>query len=128
MKKIFFYLMLISLSVVNCKKETSKKQKSTTEDIQQFNYINGTFLMTKDAAVIQSPSEMYAVKIDEKAKKLANQCKQYQDSKYDMVPVSVKGIVIKNPNEGWERMVIIKEIIKVEPIKVKEEIIELKTK
>jgi len=123
MKKIILFIAIIS-ATFSCKKENQKS--ITKETIEQLNYVDGGFLLTKQAAVLQSKTEMYAVKIDKKAKELASKCKQYQDTEYDMVPVSVKGIVIKNPNDGWDRMLIIKEIIKVEPIKVKEEIIELK--
>ncbi len=86
-----------------CCKNENKKNDS--------NLIRGEFILIDDAAVIKGKDFIYGVVIDEKTRELAQQVAPLQREEYDMVPVVIKGIVKPNPEQGWEEIVEIKEII-----------------
>ena len=61
---------------------------------------------------------IYGVVVDEKAEELAAQVAQVKKDSLDMVPVVVRGVVMKNPElkeEGsaWKEVIAIKEIVAV---------------
>ena len=105
MKKILL-ILLVSVITFACKNET--KPASKTEEGQVF---RGEFIYTDNAAVLKGKDFLYGVQLDAKAKELANQTKPLQREEYDMVPVVIKGILKDNPNEGWEKIVAITEIV-----------------
>ncbi len=105
MKKILL-ILLVSVITFACKNET--KPASETEEGQVF---RGEFIYTDNAAVLKGKDFLYGVQLDAKAKELANQTKPLQREEYDMVPVVIKGILKDNPNEGWEKIVAITEIV-----------------
>ncbi|GAK74883.1 hypothetical protein JCM19296_461 [Nonlabens ulvanivorans] len=98
---------------------------ATTEDIstsfvEDENTYKGEFILLEDAAVLTSKNEIYAVRIDDKLKQLHELALPLQKTKFDMVNVILKGELVPNPllletGEGWEQMLIIKEIIEVTP-------------
>ncbi|WP_459210194.1 hypothetical protein [Aquimarina rhabdastrellae] len=105
MKKILL-ILLVSVITFACKNET--KPASETEEGQVF---RGEFIYTDNAAVLKGKDFLYGVQLDAKAKELANKTKPLQREEYDMVPVVIKGILKDNPNEGWEKIVAITEIV-----------------
>ncbi|GGX19995.1 hypothetical protein [Aquimarina muelleri] len=101
MKKLFI-LIVLSLIVISCKSES----KSGESDL-----IRGEFIFIDDAAVIKGTDFIYGVVINDLTHELAKKIEPLQREEYDMVPVVIKGIVKPNPEEGWEEIVEIKEII-----------------
>ncbi|GAK92563.1 hypothetical protein JCM19298_3051 [Nonlabens ulvanivorans] len=123
--KRLLVLCFIVISTVACKNQESPVDVVTTEDIspsfvEDKNTYKGEFILLDDAAVLTSKNEIYAVRIDEKLKQLHELALPLQKTKFDMVNVILKGELVPNPllvetGEGWEQMLIIKEIIEVTP-------------
>jgi len=95
-------LIALSLMLFCCKNENKKNDP---------NLIRGEFILIDDAAVIKGKDFIYGVVIDEMTKELAQKVAPLQREEYDMVPVVVKGIIKPNPEQGWEEIIQIKEII-----------------
>ena len=88
--------------------------------------IHGKFLYYADAAVLQTPTEIYGVVIDEKMQELVTQTEPYKKNPSDMVPVTIRGRMFKKDanEEGWENKIEIKEILKIsEPSATDDDII-----
>ncbi|WP_200831884.1 hypothetical protein [Aquimarina sp. AU474] len=103
--KLSYLLIVLSLTIFSCKSEKSENEKTESS------LIRGEFILIDDAAVIKGNGFIYGVVIDERTKELAKKVKPLQREEYDMVPVVIKGIIKSNPNQGWEEVVEIKEII-----------------
>lgn len=101
MKKLGI-LIVLSLIIFSCKSENKSGES---------NLIRGEFIFIDDAAVIKGTDFIYGVVINELTHELAKKIEPLQREEYDMVPVVIKGIVKPNPDEGWEEIVEIKEII-----------------
>ncbi|MAN27616.1 MULTISPECIES: hypothetical protein [Mesonia] len=126
MKKIVIGLMAVATLMVSCKnesKDSEATEEKAVETVELQNAINkkgeftlrGEFIYTDEAAVLKGNDFIYGVQLDEKAKELAEKVKPLKREDYDMVPVILKGKVKNNPDkDGWEKIVEIKEIIKVE--------------
>lgn len=127
MKKAFILFMMITV-VFSCKDdkktpdETSQEaneivaeEGKTLKQSDGLIAIHGKFLYYADAAVLQTPTEVYAVVIDDKMHELAEQAKLYKKQPEDMVPVTIRGRIFKkNPDEeGWDNKIEIKDILKV---------------
>jgi len=126
MKKILF-LIAVSLSVVltSCKnneenKEASENDPKITEQTDEFKMYPGEFIYMKsdNAAVLKGRNFIYGVVIDDMAMELAEQVNAVKKDSLDMVPVVVKGVVMKNPKvqkegDGWAEVITLKEIIAV---------------
>ncbi|MFC5047805.1 hypothetical protein ACFSTE_00180 [Aquimarina hainanensis] len=104
MKKSFL-LILISLVIFSC------KQGNTNNNSGETTLIRGEFILIDDVGVIKVQDSVYGVEINDMAYELSKKTTPLQREEYDMVPVVVQGIVKPNPNEGWEKIVEIKEII-----------------
>lgn len=78
--------------------------------------MKGDFVYYADAAVLQTPQEIYGVVIDENMHALNDRANEFKKEATDMVPVTVRVKKIEKPKdeEGWEYRVEIKEILKVE--------------
>ena len=113
MKKAFILLLCIG-SFLSCKND---KKTSEETDVQEneLTVLKGEFIYFADAAVLQTPSEVYAVIIDEKMYELNEQVKKYKKLDTDMVPVEIRGKVTPKPEneEGWPFRIEIKEIISI---------------
>ncbi|MGB0896997.1 MAG: hypothetical protein ACPGU9_07680 [Flavobacteriaceae bacterium] len=119
MKKII--LILCVLAITACK---SDKGKSSQEAV----VLKGLYLYYADAAILQTPTEVYGVIVDENSMKLDEQVKPYKTVATDMVPVEIKGEIIPKAKdeEGWPNTVKIVEILKVsKPNSEKKDIITL---
>jgi hypothetical protein len=112
MKKIFILLVTVT-TLYSCKND-SKTETVDTENIE-LTLLTGDFVYYADAAVLQTPTEVYGVVINEKMHELDNQVKSYKQTDTDMVPVEIKGKIIPKPEgeEGWPFRIEIKEIINV---------------
>lgn len=77
--------------------------------------IVGEFIYLSDAAVLKGDNFIYGVKIDQKTKELADLVASKQRDKFDMVPVTINGVIHPKPEgtEGWEEIITIKEILKI---------------
>lgn len=106
MKK-FFYLLFLPIVFAACK---NGETKSSCEDCETF---TGEFLYLEDAAILKGTDFIYAVKMDSQAEVLAKKISPIKKEVYDMVEVTVKGILTKRPEneEGWDEMLSIKEIV-----------------
>ncbi len=97
-----FLLIALSLILFCCKTENKNDDP---------NLIRGEFILIDDAAVIKGKDFIYGVVIDEITRELAQKVAPLQREEYDMVPVVIKGIIKPNPEQGWEEIIEIKEII-----------------
>ncbi|WP_199185089.1 hypothetical protein [Aquimarina sp. I32.4] len=100
MKKSFI-LIILSLILFSCKSNSNEEP----------DLIRGEFILIDDAAVIKGDNFIYGVIINDATLELAKKIEPLQREEYDMVPVVIKGIVKPNPEKGWEEIVEIKEII-----------------
>lgn len=127
MKKalVLFMIFTVLLSCKDDKKTQEDASESTNEIVTEDGKsvkqsdgliaIHGKFLYYQDAAVLQTPTEVYAIVIDDKMHELVAQTKPFKKQPEDMVPVTIRGRMFKkDPNEeGWENKIEIKEILKV---------------
>ena len=122
MKQVLIVLVTFAM-LFNCKnkkedtktiQEPSSLEKPATE-VSGLTLLKGEFIYYADAAVLETPSEIYGVVIDNKMHELDKQVQPYKKLPTDMVPVEIKGKIIPKPDneEGWPFRVEIKEIIKV---------------
>lgn len=118
MKKI---ILLFGLSTIlfSCNQNSEKKKldpnSEITEVTKNLAQFNGEFIYTEEAAVLKGKDFIYGVVMNETAKELAKKVAKVKKDEFDMVPVTVKGILNKKPanEEGWDEIITIKEIIKV---------------
>ncbi|WP_179344502.1 hypothetical protein [Winogradskyella ursingii] len=133
MKKISF-IVLLCVALVGCKNDT--KQDVNLEENRDKSYdqndgliiMKGEFVYYADAAVLQTPREIYGVVIDENMHQLNNKVKEFKKEDTDMVPVTVRvrKFAKAEDEEGWPYRVEIKEILKVEkPQENKDDVIKL---
>jgi hypothetical protein len=121
MKNLILISMLLLL-VVGCKNISDSSIQPQEEQLVEVekDVYTGEFIFLSDAAVLTTKEEIFAVQIDEKMHELQELAQPLKKSDFDMVNVVVKGEVVPNPmrvetGEGWEQMLIIKEIKEVTP-------------
>ena len=133
--KNIFALLCIAVLTFSCKNE-SKTVESAEEaaiEMSQKNdgYVEmtGEFVYYADAAVLHTPSEVYAVVINEKMHELDDMAKAYKVEPTDYVTVQVRGVVSPKPEgeEGWDNRFDIKEIVKVMASNKEKDVIKLGT-
>ena len=124
MKKLFFIALTLT-AFMSCKNDAKSEQKEgaitsaneerTEKQSDGLTLLKGEFIYYADAAVLQTPNEMYAVIIDDKMHELNEQAMKYKTADTDMVPVEIRGEITPKPEneEGWDYRVEIKEILKV---------------
>lgn len=117
MKKVIF-ILCVSLIMLSCKSD-SKTVETDSETIKEKDTLitlTGDFIYYADAAVLQTPKEIYGVVIDDKMHELENAVKPLKNEVTDMVLVTVKVRRFEKPEneEGWPYRLEIKEILKVE--------------
>ena len=104
--------------MLSCKSD-SKTVETNSETIKEKDTLitlTGDFIYYADAAVLQTPKEIYGVVIDDKMHELENAVKPLKNEVTDMVLVTVKVRRFEKPEneEGWPYRLEIKEILKVE--------------
>lgn len=129
MKKAIFLLSVFAI-IVSCKEDKTNQNQDSKEESAVMTEegktakqndgliaIHGKFLYdaNQNAAVLQTPTEVYGIVIDDKMKELVIQTEKFKKQPEDMVPVTIRGRMFKkNPNEeGWENRIEIKDILKV---------------
>lgn len=122
MKQVLIVLVTFAM-LFNCKnkKEDTKitQEPSSTEKVATeangLTLLKGEFIYYADAAVLETPTEIYGVVIDDNMHELDKQVQPYKKLPTDMVPVEIKGKIVPKPDneEGWPFRVEIKEIVKV---------------
>ena len=118
---------LLSIAIVFsifARKKDSKKEVGVEETLQEditkdnigIKQLRGEFIYFADAAVLQTPTEVYGVVIDSMMHVLESQVKEFKKEATDMVPVTVKGKVSAKPEgeEGWPYRVEILEVLKID--------------
>jgi hypothetical protein len=94
------FKVLYILVFVFCACTVSKKEED------KFPQFFGEFLFYQEAAVLNTGSNIYGVKVDKKMHELNDLCKSFKKDIYDMIPVYIRGIVEDNPEEeGWEKLI-----------------------
>lgn len=109
MKQLALLFMVLVL-YTGCKGLSEQSTQETGREAT----VTGEFLHWNDAAVLKTDTEIYGVVKDEKMYELDKRCKPLQSDEYHMIPVTVKGLIRKNPQSGsWEEVIQIQEIISV---------------
>lgn len=76
--------------------------------------IEAEFIHLADAAVLKGRSFIYGVELDSVGKELVKKTEPLKRDEFDMVPVKVRGKIIKNPERnGWEEIIQIREILEI---------------
>jgi len=130
MKKVFALFVIFTV-IVSCKNDKKNDAEATSDDTKEIVAedgktikqsdgliaIRGNFLYVEEnnAAVLQTATQVYGVVIDDKMNELIKQVEPFKTESYDMVPVTVRGRIIKNEDakDEWENKIEIKEILKV---------------
>ncbi|BAO75418.1 hypothetical protein [Winogradskyella sp. PG-2] len=121
MKKVHL-IIILTLVVFACKNETKsevnlEENRAKSYDANDgFVTMKGEFVYYADAAVFQTATEIYGVVIDENMHQLDEQVKAFKKEDTDMVPVTVRVRKFEKAEgeEGWQHLVEIKEILKIE--------------
>ena len=125
MRKLSLLLLILTV-VASCKvdnkKEVDLKESDQVEVVKTTKQndglvaVQGEFIYYADAAVFQTATEIYGVVIDENMHQLDEQVKAFKKEDTDMVPVTVRVRKFEKAEgeEGWQHLVEIKEILKIE--------------
>lgn len=124
-------LVLLMIAFFSCKNdqktETTVEEQVESEEIKPGStdrtvkqsdgliLLKGNFIYYSEAAVFQTPSEIYGVVVDDKMHELNEQAKQFKDEETDMVVAVIRGKISKKSEgeEVWDNRIEIKEILKV---------------
>lgn len=116
MKKILLLIIVIT-AFASCKKDEKKETTIEKETEAQANetLMSGNFMYFEDAAVFQTPSDLYGVVQNEMLDDLILQSEPLKNEPSDEVAVVLKVKLSKKPEneEGWENRIEILEIVKV---------------
>lgn len=145
MKKILVLFMMFTV-ILSCKDDQKKDTEVASEEESavldgektrkqsdgliaiQGNYL---FVEKDNAAVLQTPTQVYGVVVDDKVKALNSEVEKFKSEPYQMVPVTVRGRIIKNEDaeDEWKNKIEIKEVLKVsEPNPEENDVIKLGSK
>ncbi len=113
MKKVFLILCLIAF--IACKSDKKEGETEALEKVAEYKILKGSYLYYTNAAILQTPTRVYGVILDENSKELNNKVAPFKVLDTDMVPVEIKGEVIAKDEgeEGWPFKVKIVEILNV---------------
>lgn len=119
MKQIsLIFLMLFLLTACESDKKAKSNEQQDVEALSKndgLRQLKGEFIYVEGAAVLKGRDFIYGVVLDEKANELIEQTNNQKVDEFDMIPVLIKGNIINNPDEGWEKLVEVKEILRVYP-------------
>ncbi len=123
------FVLIICLALfISCKTDKKEKENEVIKTSESLQILKGAYLYYTDVAILQTPTEVYGVVLDDKAMALNKKVSSFKKLDTDMVPVEVKGNVIPKAEgeEGWPFKIEIKEILKVsKPIPENKDIITL---
>jgi len=126
MKKLALIVCLIAS--IGCKTDKKEVATETVEEVVSYQVLKGSYLYYAKAAILQTPTEVYGVVLDENSVALDKKVKPYKVLDTDMVPVEIKGEIIPKSEgeEGWPLKVKIVEILNVtKPAPEKNDVITL---
>lgn len=126
MKKLHLILLVV-ITLAACKNNASEQEAATGQETAVENpgkmpkseaklpRYRGEFIYIDDAAVLKGRDFIYGVKVDETSLALAKMVDKIKQEPYDMVPVIVEGILEDKPagQEGWDKILTIKNIVTV---------------
>jgi hypothetical protein len=119
MKQIsLIFLMFFLLTACESDKKAKSNNATEVEALAKdegFRQLKGEFIYVEGSAVLKGRDFIYGVVIDDMANELIEQTNQEKIDEYDMIPVLIKGNIIDNTEEGWEKLVEVKEILRVYP-------------
>lgn len=119
MKQIsLIFLMLFLLTACESEKKAKSNEQKEVESLSKndgLRQLKGEFIYVEGAAVLKGRDFIYGVVLDEKANELIERTNHQKVDEFDMIPVLIKGNIINNPDEGWEKLVEVKEILRVYP-------------
>ncbi|NQY06888.1 MAG: hypothetical protein HRT68_12045 [Flavobacteriaceae bacterium] len=114
-------LLFIVLVVIGCKKEAKQEEPTPEEQTEQVAEeavitMSGEFYYDGTNAVFQRiGGDIYAVKIDENCELLASMSNAFKATKFDFTRANIKAEIVDNPlKNGWDKQIIIKDIINVQ--------------
>ena len=115
MRKLVLILCLTAF--IACKTDKKEVVTETVEEAVVYQILKGSYLYYVDAAILQTPTEVYGVVLDENSVALDKKVNPYKVLDTDMVPVEIKVQIIPKieGEEGWPFKVKIVEILKVTP-------------
>ena len=117
MKKQYFFILIFTLLLSACGEEPQEDLKPTEPVAVQdsLDVVSGEFIYLSDAAVLKGEDFIYGVHMDSISLSLAEKVEKYKKEGFDMVPVVVKGKIVTNPkNKGWDEIIEIREVLKVQ--------------
>jgi hypothetical protein len=123
-----FVLIICLVLFISCKTDKKEKETEVVKTSEPLQVLKGAYLYYTDVAILQTPTEVYGVVLDDKAMALNKKVSSFKKLDTDMVPVEVKGNVIPKAEgeEGSPFKIQIKEILKVsKPIPENKDIITL---
>lgn len=129
--KVNFLSLLLLLTLVSCKKdkksETTKKPDVNVEQVEKIKNntrtLKGEFIYSNGAAVLKTRNVIYGIVLNEEGLELKEAVDEVKENEYDMIPVLIQGKIIENPDEGWDQLIELIKIIKVEEPQPNENII-----
>ncbi len=132
MKRVSIIIILFTI-LSACKNDKSSDQNLEENRAKSYDQndglitIKGDFIYYQDAAVLQTPTEIYGVVVDENMHELNEKVTPHKKEATDMVPVTVRVKRFEsNQKDTWKYKVEIKEILKVEqPVENKNDVIKL---
>jgi hypothetical protein len=137
MKKVIITLFCFTV-LLSCKndKKTEANENTIAKDVDGksdkqsdgLTLLKGGFVYYGDAAVLQTPRDVYAVIVDTKMHELNDMAAKYKKEPTDMVPVEIRGKIIPKPEneEGWAFRIKVEEILNVsEPSPESNDVIKL---
>ncbi len=136
MKKIVV-ILIVSISFFACKNDTKQETVDLEENRAKsydqndgFITMKGEFVYDadKEAAVFQTPNEVYGVVVDDNMHLLNEKVKPFKTDEYTSVPVTIRVKRIENTDQNilWDNILEVKDILKVEaPNPDKEDVIKL---
>jgi hypothetical protein len=123
------FVLIICLALfISCKTDKKEKETEVVKTSESLQVLKGAYLYYTDVAILQTPTEVYGVVLDDKAMALNKKVSSFKKLDTYMVPVEVKGNIIPKAEgeEGWPFKIQIKEILKVsKPIPENKDIITL---
>lgn len=119
MKHYLTLFLFAAITLTACKKDTQQESKvvpATAVAGERVVQLEGEFYYDDEAAVLKGKNYIYGVQRDLMADELAKRTLPKKRNAFDMIPVTIKAVIQPNPavaegGEGWDEIVIIKEII-----------------
>tara|TARA_B110001450_G_C17179223_1_gene302676 strand:- start:42 stop:431 length:390 start_codon:yes stop_codon:yes gene_type:complete len=122
------FLILCLIIFIACKSDKKEGKTETVKEASEYKTLKGNYLYYTNTAILQTPTRVYGVILDENSKELNNKVAPFKVLDTDMVPVEIKGEVIAKDEgeEGWPFKVKIVEILNViKPLPENKDIITL---